>query len=216
MRWRTGWRFPAGLRVNPSAGSGWSRSPSPRSIAGRFLRLGGRTVVTDLPRPAPAAWERRGFCAAGCEIVEFGSCWTGGAVGESGRKMSITGAAFVTPDKAMQEVAWTEAEAKGPGKIKMRLTIPSGRPRHRAGHEEGSGDQPALLHATRARRRLVPGHRGLAVPAIPEGQKPWTLTDWRNKAAFGKMLHRFQPDDRQAPAEPGHRPGPDPRYFEDS
>ena len=40
-----------------------------------------------------------------------------------------------------------------------------------------------------------------AVPSLPKGGMPWRLDDWRNKAAFGKMPHRFTPDDRQAPAD---------------
>lgn len=42
----------------------------------------------------------------------------------NGAGWSSTGAAFVTPDKAMQEVAWTEAKVKGPGKVQMQLAIP--------------------------------------------------------------------------------------------
>ena len=40
-----------------------------------------------------------------------------------------------------------------------------------------------------------------AVPSLPEGKTPWRIKDWRNKAAFGKMAHRFKPDDRNAPAD---------------
>jgi hypothetical protein len=119
----------------------------------------------------------------------------------NGAGWSSTGAAFVTPDKAMQEVAWTEARAQGPGKIKMRLTVPTAA----LGIERDMKKHPVINRRYYMPREHVDGWfkdiAVYAVPAVPEGQKLWTLTDWRNKAAFGKMPHRFQPDGRQAPSD---------------
>lgn len=119
----------------------------------------------------------------------------------NGAGWSSTGAAFVTPDKAMQEVAWTEADVKGPGKVTVKLPVPKAA----LGIERDMKKDPLINRRYYMPREHVEGWfkdiAVYAVPAIPEGHKPWTLADWRNKAAFGKMLHRFQPDSRQAPAD---------------
>jgi hypothetical protein len=118
----------------------------------------------------------------------------------NGAGWSSTGAAFVTPDRAMQEVAWTEADVKGPGRVKIKLAIP----RAALGIERDMKKDPIINRRYYMPREKVEGYfRNLAVfavPAIPAGQKPWQLKDWRNKAAFGKMADRFTPDDRRAPA----------------
>ena len=114
---------------------------------------------------------------------------------------SSTGAAFVTPDKAMQEVAWTEAQVKGPGKVKVKLGIP----RAALGIERDMKRDPIINRRYYMPRQHVEGYfrdiAVFAVPSIPQGQKPWRLEDWRNKAGFGKMARRFDPDERSAPAD---------------
>ncbi|MCU0786119.1 MAG: hypothetical protein MUF81_19135, partial [Verrucomicrobia bacterium] len=119
----------------------------------------------------------------------------------NGAGWSSTGAAFVTPDKAMQEVAWTEADVKGPGRVKMKLAIP----RAALGIERDMKKDPVINRRYYMPRETVEGYfrdiAVFAVPAIPAGQKPWQLKDWRNKAAFGKMTARFTPDERNAPAD---------------
>lgn len=119
----------------------------------------------------------------------------------NGAGWSSTGAAFVTPDKAMQEVAWTEADVKGPGRVKIKLAIP----RAALGIERDMKKDPIINQRYYMPRETVEGHfrdiAVFAVPAIPKGQKPWQLKDWRNKAAFGKMADRFRPDERNAPAD---------------
>jgi hypothetical protein len=119
----------------------------------------------------------------------------------NGAGWSSTGAAFVTPDKAMQEVAWTEASVKGPGRVKMQLAIP----RAALGIERDMKRDPIINRRYYMPREHVEGYfRDIvvfAVPSLPKDKKPWRLQDWRNKAAFGKMAHRFEPDQRSAPAD---------------
>jgi len=114
---------------------------------------------------------------------------------------SSTGAAFVTPDKAMQEVAWTEAQVRGPGKVNLTLEIPKAA----LGIERDMKRDPIINRRYYMPREYVEGYfRDIAifaVPSLPEGKKPWRIKDWRNKAAFGKMAHRFKPDTRNAPAD---------------
>ena len=119
----------------------------------------------------------------------------------NGAGWSSTGAAFVTPDKAMQEVAWTETEVKGAGKVKAKLPVPKAA----LGIERDMKKDPVINRRYYMPREQVEGYfrdiAVFAVPSIPQGQKPWQLKDWRNKAGFGKMEHHFEPDGRQSPAD---------------
>jgi len=119
----------------------------------------------------------------------------------NGAGWSQTGAPFVTPDKAMQEVAWTEAKVTGPGKVRVKLEVPVAA----LGIERDMQRDPVINRRYYMPREHVEGwFRDIAVfavPAIPAGQEPWTLNDWRYKAGFGKLAHRFQPDMREAPAD---------------
>lgn len=114
---------------------------------------------------------------------------------------SSTGAAFVTPDRAMQEVAWTATQVTGPGQVTVQLAIPKAA----LGIERDMKRDPIINRRYYMPRAHVEGwFRDIAVfavPSIPKGQKPWYLKDWRNKAAFGKMARRFKPDVRNAPAD---------------
>jgi hypothetical protein len=118
----------------------------------------------------------------------------------NGAGWSSTGAPFVTPDKAMQEIAWTEARVEGSGPIRVQLEEPI----PVLGLERDMRRDPIINQRYYMPRDTLHGwFRDIvvyAVPAIPERSNPWHLRDWRNKAAFGKMLNRFVPDDRQAPS----------------
>jgi len=119
----------------------------------------------------------------------------------NGAGWSSTGAAFVTPDRAMQEVAWIETQVAGPGRVTVKLAIPKAA----LGIERDMKRDPIINRRYYMPREHVEGYfrdiAVFAVPSIPAGQKPWRLKDWRNKAAFGKMAHRFEPDVRNAPAD---------------
>jgi hypothetical protein len=119
----------------------------------------------------------------------------------NGAGWSSTGAAFVTPNRAMQEVAWTATLVTGPGKVTVELAIPKAA----LGIERDMKRDPIVNRRYYMPRAHVEGwFRDIAVfavPSIPKGQKPWYLKDWRNKAAFGKMTRRFEPDARKAPAD---------------
>jgi hypothetical protein len=126
---------------------------------------------------------------------------------KNGAGWSSTGAAFVTPDKAMQELAWTETAVKGEGKIRLKLPVPTAA----LGIDRDMKKDAMINRRYFMPRESVEGYfrdiAVFAVPAIPEGQQPWQLKDWRNKAAFGKMLRRFEPDGRLAPADQIIEPG---------
>jgi len=119
----------------------------------------------------------------------------------NGAGWSATGAPFVTPDMAMQEVAWTEAEVSGPGKVRINLKVP----RAALGIERDMRKDPEVNKRYYVSRDRVEGYfrdiAVFAVPSLPEGQKPWHIQDWRTKAGFGKMSKRFRPDHRSAPSE---------------
>jgi hypothetical protein len=117
----------------------------------------------------------------------------------NGSGWSSTGAAFVTPDKAMQEVAWTETEIRGPGTVKRKLPVP----RAALGIERDMKKDPLINRRYYMPRETVEGwFRDIAVfavPSLPDGEKPWRLREWREKAGFGKLVDRFAPDLREAP-----------------
>jgi len=117
----------------------------------------------------------------------------------NGAGWSATAAPFVTPDKAMQEVAWTEARFSGPGKAKLQLTVP----KPVLGLERDMKKDPKINQRYYMPRKGLEGHfRDLAVfavPAIPEGEKPWRIKSWREKAGFSKLKGHIDPDLRKAP-----------------
>lgn len=119
----------------------------------------------------------------------------------NGAGWSSTGAPFVTPDKAMQEVAWTETDAKGPGKVKLKLPVPKAA----LGIERDMKKDPVINRRYYMPRETVEGYfrdiAVFAVPSLPAGQSPWQLKDWRDKAGFGKPERRFQPDASTPPAD---------------
>lgn len=112
---------------------------------------------------------------------------------------SATAAPFVTPDKAMQEVAWTESRFSGPGKAKLQLTVPKAV----LGLERDMKKNPKINQRYYMPRKGLEGNfRDLAVfaiPSIPKGQKPWTIKKWRDQVGFNKLSDHFSPDKKKAP-----------------
>jgi len=113
---------------------------------------------------------------------------------------SSTAGAFVTPDMAMQEVAWTEATVEGGNWVKLTLTTPKAA----LGIDRDMKRNPLINRRYYMPREHVEGYfKDIAVFAIPanKAKKPWQLKDWRRKAGFGKLRHQFHPDSRKAPVE---------------
>ena len=112
---------------------------------------------------------------------------------------SATAAPFVTPDQAMQEVAWTEAHFSGPGKAKIQLTVP----RAVLGLERDMKQNPEINRRYYMPRKGLEEHfRDLAVfavPALPQGEKAWRIKNWKEKTGFSKLQGYMQPDHRKAP-----------------
>lgn len=112
---------------------------------------------------------------------------------------SATAAPFVTPDKAMQEVAWTESRFSGPGKAKLQLSVPKAV----LGLERDMKKNPKINQRYYMPRKGLEGHfRDIAVfaiPSIPKGEKPWTIKKWRNQVGFNKLSDHFSPDKKKAP-----------------
>ncbi|VGO13511.1 hypothetical protein PDESU_02068 [Pontiella desulfatans] len=112
---------------------------------------------------------------------------------------SATGAPFVTPEMAMQEVAWTEARFNGPGKAKIQLTVPKAV----LGLERDMKKNPKINQRYYMPRKGLEGcFRDLAVfavPSIPKGEKPRTLKNWREKAGFAKLAGYMNPDKLKIP-----------------
>ena len=112
---------------------------------------------------------------------------------------SAMAAPFVTPDKAMQEVAWTEASFNGPGKAKIQLTVPKAA----LGLERDMKKNPKINQRYYMPRKSVQGYfrdvAVFAVPAIPKGKKAWTIKGWRDKVGYNKLKGYMQPDHRKAP-----------------
>jgi hypothetical protein len=112
---------------------------------------------------------------------------------------SATAAPFVTPDKAMQEVAWTESRFSGPGKAKLQLTVPKAV----LGLERDMKKNPKINQRYYMPRKGLEGHfRDIAVfaiPSIPKGEKPWTIKKWRDQVGFNKLSDPFSPDKKKAP-----------------
>ena len=117
----------------------------------------------------------------------------------NGAGWSATAAPFVTPDKAMQEVAWTEARFSGPGKAKVQLAEP----------KAVLGLERDMKRDAKINQRYYMPRDGLkgqfqdlavyAVPAIPKGQKPWRLKNWREQTGFDKLKGHMHPEHRKAP-----------------
>lgn len=119
----------------------------------------------------------------------------------NGAGWSATGAAFVTPEMAMQEVAWTEAKVSGPSRVSITLDVPKAA----LGLDRDMKRDPIVNRRYYVAREKVTGFfrdiAVFAVPAIPIGEKPWQLRDLRNKTGYDKPSKAFCPDERIAPSE---------------
>src|SRR5699024_9250622 len=81
----------------------------------------------------------------------------------NGAGWSTTGAEFVTPEMAMQEVAWTEARVSGPGMVDVQLDTPKAA----LGIERDMKQDPEVNQRYYVPREQVEGHfNDIAVYAI--------------------------------------------------
>ncbi|MBM3851949.1 MAG: hypothetical protein FJ399_02200 [Verrucomicrobia bacterium] len=122
---------------------------------------------------------------------------------------SSSGGPWVTPDRSMQEVVWTETSVSGPGKIEQLLTIPE----PALGIERDMKKDPKVNRRYYVDREQVRGYyRDIAVFAFPTlrgdaAGKPFRLAEWRLKAGFGKLRDRQPLDPRPLPAGDAIDPG---------
>lgn len=120
-----------------------------------------------------------------------------------GAGWGVSGGPFVTPDRAMQEVVWTEKAVKGPKKLNLQLEIPL----PALGIERDMQKDPERNKRYFVDREVVRGYyRDLAVYAIPTtpaeaAGDPYHIQDWWAKAGLQtNKMPEYKPDLRQAPA----------------
>jgi hypothetical protein len=119
----------------------------------------------------------------------------------NGAGWSSTGGPWVTPDRAMQEVVWTETYVKGPESYDSVLDIPE----PALGIERDMRKDPEINKRYYVPRDKVRGYyRDIALLAFPalksdRGDVPYRLENWRGKAGFVKLQEGFTPDSRTAP-----------------
>jgi hypothetical protein len=115
---------------------------------------------------------------------------------------SSSGGPWVTPDRAMQEVVWTETSVTGPAAIDQQLTIPE----PALGIERDMKKDPKINRRYYVDREKVRGYyRDIALFAFPTlrgdaAGTPFRLEEWRLKAGFGKLRDRQPLDPRPVPA----------------
>ena len=120
----------------------------------------------------------------------------------NGAGWSSSGGPWVTPDRAMQELVWTEIQVSGPGEIDRLLAIPE----PALGLERDMKKDPLINRRYYVPREQVRGYyRDIALFAFPTlkgdaAGKPYRLEEWRLKAGFGKLRDRQDPDQRPVPA----------------
>jgi hypothetical protein len=114
-----------------------------------------------------------------------------------------TGGPWVTPEKAMQEVVWTETRVAGPTTFDGVLDIPE----PALGIERDMARNPEVNQRYYVPREQVRGYyRDIALFAFPtlgsdvQG-RPFRLENWRVKAGFAKLRGGYSPDKRRAPVE---------------
>lgn len=119
----------------------------------------------------------------------------------NGAGWSSSGGPWVTPDRAMQEVVWTELRVSGPGEIDQILTMPE----PALGLERDMKKDPKINRRYYVDRESVRGYyRDIALFAFPTlsgdaSGKPHRLAEWRLKAGFGKLRDRQPRDARPVP-----------------
>ena len=107
----------------------------------------------------------------------------------NGAGWSVSGGPWVTPDKAMQEVAWTEKQVEGPMYFDGSLEIPI----PALGIERDMQRNPEINKRYYVPRNEVRGYyRDIVVWAFPtpEGElkgNPYHIDQWWGKAGFSKL-----------------------------
>lgn len=115
-----------------------------------------------------------------------------------GAGWSVSGAPWVTPDKTMQEVVWTEKDVKGPKKVNLQLDIPV----PALGIERDMQKNAERNRRYFVDRETVRGYyRDLAVFALPASKgDPYHIQDWWAKAGLQtNKMYEYKPDLREAP-----------------
>lgn len=114
---------------------------------------------------------------------------------------STSGGPWITPEKAMQEVVWTEKQFEGPLKFSGKLSIP----------KPGLGIERDMKRDTIVNQRYymprdhVKGYyNDIALLAFPTPQgeinsKPYRIKQWWNKAGYRKNKNGLTRDNRIAP-----------------
>ena len=118
-----------------------------------------------------------------------------------GAGWGVSGAPWVTPDKAMQEVVWTEKTVDGRKKLEVQLEIPV----PALGIERDMQKDPERNKRYFVDREKVRGYyRDIAVFAIParEGEgEPYHIKDWWAKVGLQtNKMSEYKVDHSQAPA----------------
>lgn len=114
---------------------------------------------------------------------------------------SSSGGPWVTPERAMQEVVWTERQVAGPASFDQVLETPE----PALGIERDMKRDPEINKRYYVPREQVRGHyHDLKVVAFPSRvgggrEKPWHLERWREKAGFAKFKSDWRPDGREPP-----------------
>lgn len=109
---------------------------------------------------------------------------------------SSSGGPWITPDRAMQEVVWTEHQVEGPAQFDEQLAIPE----PALGIERDMARNPEMNKRYYVEREQVRGYyRDIALLAFPAPKGDFRLKDWKEKAGFAKPRLRCEPDERSAP-----------------
>ncbi|MGV8096849.1 MAG: glycosyl hydrolase [Mangrovibacterium sp.] len=117
----------------------------------------------------------------------------------NGAGWSSSGGPWVTPDKAMQEVAWTEKQLKGPAVFDGTLETPI----PALGIERDMARNPEINKRYYVQRTQVEGYfHDIALLAFPTPKNdqcgaPFRLENWKAKAGFSK-LESYTQDQRIA------------------
>jgi len=118
---------------------------------------------------------------------------------KNGAGWSSSGGPWVTPDKAMQEVVWTEKRVTGPLLLDTELDLNVAA----IGIERDMSRNPEVNKRYYVERNIVEGYyNDIVVLAFPTPKKeitgtPFLLKDWRGKAGYTK-LRSYVPDERTA------------------
>lgn len=118
---------------------------------------------------------------------------------KNGAGWSSSGGPWVTPDKAMQEVVWTEKKVTGPLLLDDELDLNVAA----IGIERDMSRNPEVNKRYYVDRKIVEGYyNDIVVLAFPTPKKelngsPYLIKDWRGKAGYTK-LRTYVPDERTA------------------